>query len=202
MTKQHISAVLPAAILGLLAAGSLMAQDAAGEADAADGANYMLEEVTVTAQRREQSLQEVPVSVTAISGDRVQEGGIMNVADVAAETPNFTMTQFNIGEPQYYLRGIGNSNDSAGSDPAVGVFIDDVYIGRTGGTSTDLFDIERIEVVRGPHGTLFGKNVVGGAVSIYTQRPTSEFQSRLGVTVGNYNQVMLLSDRHQPVHIA
>jgi iron complex outermembrane receptor protein len=191
MTKQRNSAALPAAILGLLAAGGLMAQDTSGEANAADNANYMLEEVTVTAQRREQSLQEVPVSVTAISGDRVQEGGIMNIADVAVETPNFTMTQFNIGEPQYYLRGIGNSNDSAGSDPAVGVFIDDVYIGRTGGTSTDLFDIERIEVVRGPHGTLFGKNVVGGAVSIYTQRPTPEFESRLGVTVGNYNQVMV-----------
>lgn len=191
MTKRRISATLPAALAGLLAAGGVMAQDSAGEADAADSANYMLEEVTVTAQRREQSLQEVPVSVTAISGDRVQEGGIMNVGDVAAETPNFTMTQFNIGEPQYYLRGIGNSNDSAGSDPAVGVFIDDVYIGRAGGTSTDLFDIERIEVVRGPHGTLFGKNVVGGAVSIYTQRPTPEFESRIGLTVGNYSQAMV-----------
>jgi iron complex outermembrane receptor protein len=145
----------------------------------------------VTAQRREQSLQDVPVSVTAIDGDRIREGGIMNIADVAVETPNFTMTQFNIGEPQYFLRGIGNTNDSAGSDPAVGVFVDDVYIGRTGGTSTDLFDIERIEVIRGPHGTLFGKNVVGGAVSIYTQRPTEEFESRLGLTVGNFEQYMI-----------
>lgn len=119
MTKQRNSAALPAAILGLLAAGGLMAQDTSGEANAADNANYMLEEVTVTAQRREQSLQEVPVSVTAISGDRVQEGGIMNIADVAVETPNFTMTQFNIGEPQYYLRGIGNSNDSAGDRKSV-----------------------------------------------------------------------------------
>jgi len=151
----------------------------------------MLEEVTVTAQRRVQSLQEVPISVTAIDGDRIKEGGIMNIADVALETPNFTFTQFNVGEPQYYIRGIGNTNDSAGSDPAVGTFIDDVYIGRTGGTSMDLFDIERIEVVRGPHGTLFGKNVVGGAISIYTNRPSPEFESKIGLTVGNYDQYML-----------
>ena len=115
----------------------------------------------------------------------------MNIADVYIETPNFTFTQFNVGEPQYYIRGIGNTNDSAGSDPAVATFIDDVYIGRTGGTSTDLFDLERVEVVRGPHGTLFGKNVVGGAISIYTNRPSQEFESRIGLTVGNFSQYML-----------
>ena len=104
---------------------------------------FVLEEVLVSVQRRTQSLQEVPISVTAISGDRIREGGIMNIADVALETPNFTFTQFNVGEPQYYIRGIGNTNDSAGSDPAVATFIDDVYIGRTGGTSTDLFDLDR-----------------------------------------------------------
>ncbi len=152
---------------------------------------YVLEEVLVSVQRRTQSLQEVPISVTAISGDRIREGGIMNIADVALETPNFTFTQFNVGEPQYYIRGIGNTNDSAGSDPAVATFIDDVYIGRTGGTSTDLFDLDRVEVIRGPHGTLFGKNVVGGAISIYTNKPSPEFESRLGLTVGNYDQYML-----------
>lgn len=156
-----------------------------------DQSQYVLEEVLVSVQRRTQSLQEVPISVTAISGDRIKEGGIMNVADVALETPNFTFTQFNIGEPQYYIRGIGNTNDSAGSDPAVATFIDDVYIGRTGGTSMDLFDLNRVEIVRGPHGTLFGKNVVGGAISIHTNKPTPEFESRLGLTFGNYDQYML-----------
>jgi iron complex outermembrane receptor protein len=174
--------------------GNITAQTEAtsDEAEATpEQAEYALEEVFVSAQRRTESLQVVPISVTAISGDRIREGGIMNIADVALETPNFTFTQFNVGEPQYYIRGIGNTFDSAGSDPAVATFIDDVYIGRTGGTSMDLFDLDRIEVIRGPHGTLFGKNVVGGAISIYTNKPSPEFESKLGLTVGNYDQYML-----------
>jgi len=183
-------AILFVSFLILASGGNLIAQDESQEAGT-ESAGMALEEVTVTAQRREQSLQVVPISVTAIDGDRIKEGGIMNVADVALETPNFTFTQFNVGEPQYYIRGIGNTNDSAGSDPAVATFIDDVYIGRSGGTSMDLFDIDRVEVIRGPHGTLFGKNVVGGAISIYTRRPSSEFASRIGLTVGNFDQIML-----------
>lgn len=148
-----------------------------------------LEEITVTAQRREQSLQDVPVSVTAITGDQIGEGGITGVMDVAMETPNFTMTQFNIGEPQYFIRGIGTTLDSAGADPAVATFIDEVYIGRAGGGSMDLYDLERIEVLRGPQGTLFGKNVVGGAISVSTRKPTEEFEGKLGVTAGNFGAI-------------
>jgi iron complex outermembrane receptor protein len=191
MKIRKVRTLLAPASLFLVLSCSLLAQDTAGNSGESESSVMVLEEVTVTAQRRAQSLQEVPISVTAIAGDRIKEGGIMTVSDIALETPNFTFTQFNIGEPQYYLRGIGNTNDSAASDPAVATFLDDVYIGRTGGTSTDLFDLERVEVVRGPHGTLFGKNVVGGAISLYTQRPSQEFRSRFGVTVGNYNQYMV-----------
>lgn len=148
-----------------------------------------LEEIVVTATRREESLQDVPVSVTAISGDDIGEGGITGVLDVAMETPNFTMTQFNIGEPQYFIRGIGTTLDSAGADPAVATFIDEVYIGRAGGSAMDLYDLERVEVLRGPQGTLFGKNVVGGAISVSTRKPTEEFQAKLGVTAGNYSAI-------------
>ncbi len=146
-----------------------------------------LEEVIVTAQKRTQSLQDVPVSVSAISGDLIKEGGITGILDVAVQTPNFSMTQFNIGEPQYFIRGIGNAADSAGGDPAVATFVDEVYIGRAGGGSSDLYDLERIEILRGPQGTLFGKNVVGGAISYHTARPTREFEGKLGFTVGNYD---------------
>ncbi|NBC21879.1 MAG: TonB-dependent receptor plug domain-containing protein, partial [Gammaproteobacteria bacterium] len=151
----------------------------------------MLEEIIVTAQKREQSLQEVPISVTAIGEQAIQEGKITGVQEVALETPNFTMTQFNIGEPQYYIRGIGNSLDSAGSDPAVATFIDEVYVGRSAGTAMDLYDLDRVEVLRGPQGTLFGKNVVGGALNIITKRPTPEFEAKFGATVGNYSQTVL-----------
>ena len=132
----------------------------------------VLEEVIVTATKREASLQNVPISVSAISGDLVKEGAITQMSDVAIQTPNFNMVQFNIGEPQYFIRGVGSTLDSAGGDPAVATFIDEVYVGRSGGGSTDLFDLERIEVLRGPQGTLFGKNVVGGAISMHTRRPS------------------------------
>jgi iron complex outermembrane receptor protein len=171
--KLSIGAFLP--VLGLLAS-DVLAQD-----------SLVLEEITVTAQRREQSLQDVPVSVTAITGDEIGEGGITGVMDVAMETPNFTMTQFNIGEPQYFIRGIGTTLDSAGADPAVATFIDEVYIGRAGGGSMDLYDLERIEVLRGPQGTLFGKNVVGGAISVSTRKPTEDFNAKLGITAGNFS---------------
>jgi iron complex outermembrane recepter protein len=151
------------------------------------GYSQALEEVIVTATKREASLQDVPVSVSAIGGDLVREGEIMGFSDVAAITPNFNMNQFNIGEPQFFIRGIGNSLDSAAADPAVSTFVDEVYIGRSGGSSMDLFDLERIEVLRGPQGTLFGKNVVGGAISIHTSKPSDDFMGKLGVSLGDYD---------------
>lgn len=147
--------------------------------------SIMLEEVIVTAERRSESLQQTPMSVTAFTGDMISQGGITSLEDVAVQTPNFKMTSFNISEPQLYLRGIGTTNDSAGADPAVAVFIDDVYVGRPSGTSTDLYDLERIEVLRGPQGTLYGRNAAGGAVNIFTKKPQQEFEAKTGVTVGN-----------------
>ena len=147
---------------------------------------FALEEIIVTAQKRAESLQEVPVSVTAISGDAIGEGGLSSLADISRQTPGFSMTQFNIAEPQMYIRGIGSTQDSAGSDSPVAMFIDEVYIGRSGGASFELFDIERVEVLRGPQGTLFGKNVVGGAVSVISAKPSHEFSAKVGVSLGEY----------------
>jgi len=152
---------------------------------AQEGGGAVLEEITVTAERREQSLQDVPISVTAFSGDMVREGGITRLEDVAVQTPNFKMTAFNTAESQLFLRGIGSTNDGPVSDPSVAVFIDDVYIGRPSGASTDLYDLERIEVLRGPQGTLYGRNAAGGAVNIFTKKPQHEFEARAGLTVGS-----------------
>ncbi|MGI9249291.1 MAG: TonB-dependent receptor [Woeseiaceae bacterium] len=152
---------------------------------AQEGGGAVLEEITVTAERREQSLQDVPISVTAFSGDMIREGGIMSMEDVAVQTPNFKMTAFNTAESQLFLRGIGSTNDGPVSDPSVAVFIDDVYIGRPSGASTDLYDLERIEVLRGPQGTLYGRNAAGGAVNIFTKKPQQEFEARAGLTVGS-----------------
>jgi len=146
-----------------------------------------LEEVIVTAERRSQSLQDVPISITTFNEALINEGNIISMEDVALRTPNFKMTAFNITEPQLFLRGIGNTNDSSGSDPAVAVFIDDVYLGRPSGASTDLYDLERIEVLRGPQGTLYGRNAAGGAINIYTKKPQQEFEAKVGLTAGNYS---------------
>lgn len=145
----------------------------------------MLEEVVVTAERRAESLQDTPMSVTAFTGSMVDQGGITNLGDVSVQTPNFKLTTFNIAEPQLYMRGVGSTNDSAGADPAVAVFVDEVYLGRPSGASTDLYDLERIEVLRGPQGTLYGRNAAGGAVNIYTKKPLQEFEAKVGLTAGN-----------------
>ncbi|WP_157976589.1 TonB-dependent receptor [Parahaliea mediterranea] len=150
-------------------------------------AQAVLEEVVVTAEKRSQNLQDVPLSVSVFSGDQVGPAGITELGDISLQTPNLNISTFNIGEPQIYLRGIGNSNDSAGSDPAVAVFIDEVYLGRPGASSLDLYDLDRIEVLRGPQGTLYGKNVAGGAINFYTTKPTHEFDAKAGVTIGNEN---------------
>jgi len=158
-----------------------------------------LEEVIVTAERRSESLQDVPMSVTVFSGDQVSDGGISSLADIALQTPNLNLTTFNIAEPQVFLRGIGTTNDSAASDPAVAVFVDDVYLGRPGGASTDLYDLERIEVLRGPQGTLYGKNVAGGAINIFSKRPQQEFEARAGITAGNEGLIKLNAYVNGPI---
>ena len=150
-----------------------------------------LEEVIVTAERRAQDAQDVPIALTIIGGSEISPSGISSISDVALKTPNLTYTQFNIGEPQLFLRGLGTTIDSAGADPTVSVFIDDVYVGRSAGATSDLYDLERIEVLRGPQGTLYGRNVTGGAISIVTKRPSNEFEAKLGVTVGNYGLTVL-----------
>ncbi len=150
-----------------------------------------LEEVLVTAERRSESVQDVPLSVAAIGGSDVRTGKITGMNDVALKAPGLAFNQFNVGEPRVYIRGIGNSSDSAGSDQAVGIFLDEVYIGRTGGVSQELFDLDRIEVLRGPQGTLYGKNTNGGAINIVTTRPSQEGEIRVAGSLGNYDMVGL-----------
>jgi len=138
-----------------------------------------LEVVNVTANRREESLQSVAMAVSAFSEDMMRDQGIVDLKGITERTPGFTMGTFNPGQPQLYIRGIGSNEDGAGGDQSVIVFIDEVYIGRSAGMDIDLFDLERVEVLRGPQGTLFGKNVVGGAVNMVTRKPTEEIVMQL-----------------------
>ena len=152
---------------------------------AAQGA---IEEVIVTAERRAVNLQSVPVAVTAFTGEEMDAQGIVDIKGITERTPGFTMGVFNPGQPQFYIRGIGSNEDGAGGDQSVIVFVDEVYIGRSAGSDFDLFDLERVEVLRGPQGTLFGKNVIGGAVSLISKKPTEETVMKFEGTVGNLDE--------------
>ncbi len=148
-----------------------------------------IEEIIVTAERQAENLQSVAVAVTAFTGEEMDAQGSVDIKGITERTPGFTMGVFNPGQPQFYIRGIGSNEDGAGGDQSVIVFIDEVYIGRSAGSDFDLFDLERVEVLRGPQGTLFGKNVIGGAVSLVTKKPTEETVMKFEGTVGNLDEV-------------
>lgn len=147
----------------------------------------IVEEVFVTAQKRVESIQSIPMTVTAFSEDKINALRINGLDDVVSLTPSLGLADFGPDSPNLTMRGIGSTDRDAGSDRSVVVFVDEVYMGRAGGSAFDLFDLERIEVLHGPQGTLYGKNVVGGAIHYITKKPSPETDAYLQVGVGNYN---------------
>lgn len=144
-----------------------------------------LEEIIVTATHRAESLQDIPVAVTALSGEMMEAADIFDAYTISQHTPGFAYAEFAPGQANLAIRGIGSADDGAGLDNSVAVFLDGVYIGRQAGINFDMFDIERIEVLRGPQGTLFGRNSIAGAVNVITRKPTDELEGKIGATVGN-----------------
>ncbi len=144
-----------------------------------------LEEVIVTAQHREQNIQDVPITVTALSSDFIEKADIFDAASIAVNVPGFSFAEFAPGQALLTFRGVGSADDGAGLDNSSATFLDGVYIGRFAGINFDLFDLERIEVLKGPQGALFGRNAIGGVISVVTTRPTQEFGAKAGLTVGN-----------------
>ncbi len=150
-------------------------------------AHAILEEVIVTAQKREENMQSVALAVTALNAETLRNAAILNIEDIARHAPNFTVTVANPVSPQPFIRGVGSNSGDAGSDTSVGVFIDGVYAGRAGSYRTDMYDIQRVEILRGPQGTLFGRNVAGGALNITTHAPEPIDSGWLEGALGNYN---------------
>jgi iron complex outermembrane receptor protein len=146
----------------------------------------ILEAVIVTAQKRSQSLQDVPLAVTAFSTEALEKSRIESLESVAVRTPNFVIGHDGPTTPELTIRGIGSTDREAGSERSVVLFVDEVYIGRTGASTFDMFDLERIEVLRGPQGSLFGRNVVGGAVHLIRAKPQNESTQRVQASIGNY----------------
>ncbi|MEM9385593.1 MAG: TonB-dependent receptor [Pseudomonadota bacterium] len=152
----------------------------------APGANAEIEEVTVTAERREESVQDVPVAVTAFSAEAVERLQIDDFEDLSLQIPNFSVNTFSKTRINPALRGGSSSLVSAGAEQAVGLFIDDVYYGGPADFAIELFDVERIEVLRGPQGTLFGRNTTGGLINVVTQDPGDSLEGRVQAQLGNY----------------
>ena len=151
--------VLGCAIAAVLLSGTAMAQET-------EPAGSTFEEVIVTAQRREQSIYDVPVALSAFTPDTIERQGIQDLTDIGKFEPNLNVTGFSAGHTSSanpFIRGIGLQDHLITTEPGVGVYIDGVYLGRQVGQNWSLSNIERVEVLRGPQGTLFGKNTTGGA---------------------------------------
>jgi iron complex outermembrane receptor protein len=152
-----------------------------------------LEEVIVTAQRREQSLQEVPLAVTALNADAMERRQIIDTKQIIFNVPNLTGNS-NVGQQTattFFLRGVGTTESLATVDTTVAVYVDDVYVARQGVNNFNLFDIERIEVLRGPQGTLYGRNATGGAIKIISKEPSAEPELKIEGSLGNYSRKRL-----------
>lgn len=149
-----------------------------------------IEEVVVTAQRREENLQRVPSAVTAFSGETLADSGAADMRDIALLAPSVTLkpTRATSSTLTAFIRGVGQQDPLAGFEPGVALYVDDVYIARPQGALLDLYDIERIEVLRGPQGTLYGRNAVGGAIKYVTRRLGAEPEFRLRAALGDYRQ--------------
>lgn len=144
-----------------------------------------LDEIVVTAQHRAENIQDIPITVTALSADELKKADIFDAGTIAQHTPGLAYAEFSPGQATASMRGISSADDGAGLDNSVALFLDGVYIGRGASINFDMFDLERIEVLRGPQGTLFGRNSIGGAINVVSEKPSEELTTRLGVTVGN-----------------
>ena len=174
--KKVIAFALSAALLSG-AAQNALAQD-----------EPLIEEITVTAAKREQSIYEVPIALSAFEGDNLAKQGIVDIVDIGKFVPNLNITQFSAGHNSSanpFIRGIGLQDHLITTDPGVSVYVDGVYLGRQVGQNWNLSNLERIEVLRGPQGTLYGRNSIGGAINIITKTPGTDEGAKVSVEVGS-----------------
>ena len=157
-------------------------------ASAQNGMENLIEEIMVTATKREESIYEVPIAISAFEGDKLAQQGIVDIVDIGKFVPNLNITQFSAGHissANPFIRGIGLQDHLITTDPGVSVYVDGVYLGRQVGQNWNLSNIERVEVLRGPQGTLYGRNSIGGAINIITKTPGADEGAKVGLEVGS-----------------
>lgn len=175
---------------GLILTVTMVPTAATAQSESAGVADVMLEEVTVTARKREEPIQDVPMSISAFSSDQIDALKIRKLDSIAVSMPNVALDDIGTFRSiqNFSIRGLGINSSIPSIDPTVGVFVDGVYMGINAGVVIDMFDVASIEVLRGPQGILFGRNVTGGAILINTKRPTEELQISAKVAIdGNPN---------------
>lgn len=155
-----------------------MAQSQKKEAD---------DEIIVTAQKRDERLVDVPVSMSVFNDTAIKQTGTRQLANIAEYIPNVEISQIYDFSSQVIIRGVGANSRNIGFDTRVGVYVDGVYVGQSPAINQELLDVQQVEVMRGPQGTLFGKDTVAGAVNIVTKKPSDQMEGSIGVDVGNYN---------------
>lgn len=172
---------VPVTLFAVLASVSAIAQEV-----------RVIEEVLVTAERREASVQESAIAITAYGSEELELRGIEGIEDLQFSAPNLVISHNSQSPVTYaYIRAIGSDQLVAGFDPGVAYHVDGVYVGQPSSMPVDLWDMERVEVLRGPQGTLYGRNTTGGAINVISKRPTDELEGTVDATAGNYNRIRL-----------
>lgn len=182
-----------AGISGLLATGAVAAQDS--------GSSVQLEEIQVTARRRSESLQDVPIAVTAFTGAELNKLGAQDITYLAQTSPNITLevSRGTNTTLTAFIRGVGQQDPVAGFEAGVGIYLDDVYLNRPQGVVLDIYDVERIEILRGPQGTLYGRNTIGGAIKYVTKRLGDEPALNIRFQGGTFGQRDIIASAEMPV---
>jgi iron complex outermembrane receptor protein len=181
--RHRIAVVLSSSLVTTLMASATFAQESEG----------FIEDIVVTAQKREQNLQDVPVAITAIDAQQLSDRAVKDIADISSSAPNVQIAPSPGGSTgaTIAIRGATAVNPAATWEPSVGLYMDGVFIAKNVGGIFDVAELERIEILRGPQGTLFGKNTTGGALSLYTRKPAEDMGGKVKLSAGNYNYTEL-----------
>lgn len=199
--RKHSISLLRAAIALALSQGALVEPAQAQATDTKKADVTPVDQVVVTARRREELLQDVPGAVSAFSGAAIEKAGIPDLTGLADMVPNTTLKTSRATNSTLtaFIRGIGQQDPVAGYEQGVGIYLDDVYLARPQGALTDIYDLDRIEVLRGPQGTLYGRNTIGGAIKYVTRRLSANPELSVKGTVGNYGEHDLVVKGNLPV---
>lgn len=155
--------------------------------------------IVVTAQKRSQSSQDVPLAISAIGGKALERTGALDFKALADHAPGLAVTGGSDAFARSYIRGIGTNDTGIGAEPSVGVYIDGVYAARLGGALTDLVDVDRVEILKGPQGTLFGRNSIAGAISVITKKPDNDLNGMIGTEFGRFNEFAMRAMLNVPL---